>query len=347
MSTFVSGATGRVGGTLARELIRRGHEVRTLALPDDPNLQSTREAGITCTLGDLANRDDVAEAFGDADTAFHMAAVISFQANARQLLWRVNVEGTRNVIDAATATAEKHPVRLVFASSDQSYPSRFARYRPTDENHPKEPYSYYGLTKVLGEDMIRFANRTVEGLNTSIAVFSHIEAADEIIDPQGEYSSSAFYVNGRVRSLKEASTHSAGTTTEQEMQEVIRQLEQLTAPDEPLLLTVDKDGLPHSQELTDVRDIVQGLLLIGEKDEAIGETFNLGPAHPVSLGEFIPYLAEATGRRYVEAQIHPDLGLTYASITKARSILGYNPRYTLFDMVDEAVSKIDDTKQTV
>jgi UDP-glucose 4-epimerase len=340
MTVFVTGATGRVGGTLARTLIARGEKVCTLSLPNDPNLASTREAGVECVTGTLANYEDVQRAMGDADTVFHLAAVISFQPHARSLMWDVNVVGTYNVLQAAAALAAERPTRLIFSSSDQVYPTRFAKYRPTDENHPREPYTFYGMSKLLGEDMVKFYGRSEKNLPTSIAVFSHIEAAHELIDPNGEYSSAAFYVNGRVRSLKAASTHHAGATSNAEMEKILSILEPLMADDEPLLLAYDQHGKPHTQELVDVRDIVQGLLLIREKPEAVGETFNLAPATPVSLAEFIPYLAEATGRRYVEAKIPVELGRTHGSAAKARAILGYAPQYSLFDMVDEAVDRV-------
>ena len=339
MQVFVSGATGRVGGTLARDLMGRGWKVRTLALPNDRQLEATRQAGIECVEGNLADLATVREAMRDCDSIFHMAAVISFQPQARDLIWDANVMGTYNVLRVAAELAQTKPVRLVFASSDQVYPTRFARYRPTDELHPREPYSFYGLSKVLGEEMVKFYARSEKGLSASIAVFSHIEAAHELIDPNGEYSSAAFYVNGRVRSLKAASTHHAGATSQGELRQILDILEPLQAPDEPLLLAYDQHGNPHTQELVDVRDIVQGLLLIHDKPEAIGETFNLAPATPVSLAEFIPYLAKATGRRYVEAKIPVELGRTHGSAAKARALLGFAPRYSLFDMVDEAVAQ--------
>jgi UDP-glucose 4-epimerase len=274
-----------------------------------------------------------------AEGVFHMAAVISFQPSARELLWDVNVVGSRNVFETAAELSRKQPLRLVFASSDQVYPTRFARYRPTDENHPREPYTFYGLSKVLGEEMAKFYHRSEPGLTVSTAVFSHTEAASELIDPKGEYSGPAFYVNGRVRSLEASSTHHAGANSASDLQRVIEMLRPHMADDEPLLLSYDHNGNPHTQELVDVRDIVQGLMLMFEKPEASGETFNLAPATPVSLAEFIPYLAEATGRRFIEAKIPFDLGRTHGSPAKARAILGYQPKYSLFDMVDEAVGR--------
>lgn len=340
MQVFVSGATGRVGGTLAKALMHRGWKVRTLALPNDRQLEATRAMGVECVVGNLADFSAVQQAVESADSVFHMAAVISFQPQARSLIWDANVMGTYNVLRAAAEQSAKKPLRLVFASSDQVYPTRFARYRPTDELHPREPYTFYGLSKVLGEEMTKFYGRSEPNLKVSTAVFSHIEAAHEIIDPQGEYSSAAFYVNGRVRSLKAASTHHAGATSQDELHQILKLLEPLTAPDEPLLLAYDQHGKPHTQELIDVRDIVQGLLLIHDKPEAIGETFNLAPASPVSLAEFIPYLAKATGRRYVEARIPVELGRTHGSAAKARALLGFVPKYSLFDMVDEAVAAL-------
>ncbi|SAK56330.1 NAD-dependent epimerase/dehydratase [Caballeronia hypogeia] len=339
MQVFVSGATGRVGGSLSKLLIGQGHTVRTIALPEDRNLEATRALGVECIVGNLADYGAVKQAIEGADSVFHMAAVISFQPQARDAIWNANVVGTYNVLRAAADQTARKRVRLIFASSDQVYPTRFARYRPTDEMHPREPYSFYGMSKLLGEDMARFYARSEPNLDVSIAVFSHIEAAHELIDPNGEYSSAAFYVNGRVRSLKAASTHHAGATSNDELRAMLDILEPLVADDEPLLITYDQQGRPHTQELVDVRDIVHGLMLIHDKPEAIGETFNLAPATPVSLAEFIPYLAEATGRRYVEAHIPVELGRTHGSAAKARALLGFVPKYSLFDMVDEAVGR--------
>ena len=87
----MTGATGRVGGVLARALMERGYQVRTLVLPGDPLLAQARAAGIDCLEGNLTDRDDVRLAMGDADAVFHMAAVISFQPHARQLLWDLSL----------------------------------------------------------------------------------------------------------------------------------------------------------------------------------------------------------------------------------------------------------------
>ena len=83
---------------------------------------------------------------------------------------------------------------------------------------------------------------------------------------------------------------------------------------------------------------MDALLLMLDKPVAIGETFNLAPPSLVGLDTFIPYLAKATGRRYVEAKLPAELGQPHSTAAKARALLGGVPRYSLFDMVDEAVA---------
>lgn len=189
---------------------------------------------------------------------------------------------------------------------------------------------------MLGQDMLDFFARTHSNLLVSTAVFSHIEAASEVIDPNGEYSRPAFSLQGRIDSLRAASSHNANSAAN-DVQRLLDVLEPLAGDDDPLLLARDANGHAHTQELTDVRDIVDALLLMLDKPAAVGETFNLAPPSLVSLDTFIPYLAQATGRRYVEANLPAELGQPHSTAAKARAILGWAPRFSLFDMVDDAV----------
>ena len=232
----------------------------------------------------------------------------------------------------AAIRSGNRPLRLIFASSDQVYPGPAAKYRPADETHPLLPNTFYGLSKVLGEDMIRFYGRTEKDVNISIARFTHTEAPEELIDPNGFFAHRLFFINGRLRYLK------GMNSSDPKILETIQALEPLAAPDEPLLLPRDRDGHPFYQELTDVRDIVRGLLLILDRREAIGEAFNLTPPAITNMAEFIPYMAKKTGRRYLEARLAIDPPNCHESGTKARTILGYQPQYSMFDMIDEAVT---------
>ncbi len=331
MNILITGATGRVGSRLAQKLVERGEHVRALYLPDDALVAPIRRLGVECIPGDISCYEDVARAAEGVDAVVHLAALILFYPKDRPILWNVNIQGTYNVFEAA-ARVGKRPTRLVFASSDQVYPGPAAKYRPTDETHPSLPNTFYGMGKVLCEEMLKFYGRTEKDVNIAIARFTHNEGPEELIDPNGFFAHRLFFVNGRLRYLKGMGS------SDPKILETIKILEPLAAPDEPLLLPRDRDGNPFLQELTDTRDIVEGLLLILYHKEAIGETFNLTPPSIVNMAEFIPYMAKVTGRRYVEACLAIDAPNCHLSGAKARTMLGYQPKYTMFDMIDWAVA---------
>ena len=63
-----------------------------------------------------------------------------------------NVTGTHVLLDAARRAGVK---KFIFASSGEVYPETRPVYMPLDESHPTQPTSLYGLTKLLGEEMVR------------------------------------------------------------------------------------------------------------------------------------------------------------------------------------------------
>ena len=67
MNILITGATGRVGRKLAEALIARGDHVRTLALPDDLNLDQARQAGIDCIVGNLTDFSTVRQAVAEVE----------------------------------------------------------------------------------------------------------------------------------------------------------------------------------------------------------------------------------------------------------------------------------------
>ncbi len=109
---LVTGGRGFFGGAIARELVKRGHEVAILDLP------SARPASapdaIECFDGDVRDRDAVRAALRGRTHLFHTAAVLSFWGRRRALQLDVNVAGTRAVMEAALETGVE---RVVHTSS--------------------------------------------------------------------------------------------------------------------------------------------------------------------------------------------------------------------------------------
>jgi len=150
MRALVTGASGFIGGHLAEELARRGHEVRALVRPSSKTALLAR-SGAELVPGSLEDRASLAAAAAGADWVFHLAAVIHAPSWEKHLA--ASVEGTRNLLQACARTAPDLK-RFVFVSSiSASGPSRRGVLKKEDD--PSEPVSNYGRGKLLAETLVR------------------------------------------------------------------------------------------------------------------------------------------------------------------------------------------------
>ncbi len=113
MTTLVTGATGFIGGNLARALAHRGEAVRALVRPSSNDL-AIRDTGVQQVDGDILRPESLRRAVAGCETVYHCAASYSFWAKDPDLICRTNIQGTRNVLDAARNAGVR---RLVFTSS--------------------------------------------------------------------------------------------------------------------------------------------------------------------------------------------------------------------------------------
>ena len=282
MKVLVSGVTGRVGKRLAAALIERGDEVRGLVLPEDSGAAAVQALGVECLEGNLRDSEVATMAVADVDVVVHLGAAMLWGSNEHnQALFEDNLRGTFNLANAAAARGGLH--RFVLASSDEVYPSLFARYLPIDENHPTKPYSFYGLTKVAGEELLHYYHRA-EDLPIAIARFALVAQPWETTRPGGWL--------GRFLFLEPM----LGMIEFRAGREAADQVAQLNKGNNTLLLARDAEGQPYMFHFCDVRDIVQGLQLLIDEPAAVGEAFNLSGPAPFSYDTVIPYLAERAGK---------------------------------------------------
>lgn len=101
MAVLVTGASGFIGRNLVRRLVAEGVEVRAFLLPGE---STEGLAGARIVRGDVTDREAVFEAVDGTRCVYHLAAVVG-DWGPFDLFWQVNVEGTRNVLDAATQSA--------------------------------------------------------------------------------------------------------------------------------------------------------------------------------------------------------------------------------------------------
>ncbi len=98
---FLTGATGFVGGHLARALLARGHRLRCLVRPGAGarKLQELRSLGAELATGDIAEPESLAQAMRGTDSVIHLVGIIYERRKAT--FEQIHHRGTRNVVDAA------------------------------------------------------------------------------------------------------------------------------------------------------------------------------------------------------------------------------------------------------
>ncbi len=162
MITAITGASGHVGVNLVRALIARGRNVRIIAHSSTLGLEDLK---VERRNGDVNDPDSLVRAFEGVSIVYHLAAYISLLMSDRVRCSAVNIEGTRNVIDACRRNNVK---RLVHFSSIHSLCSEpldipIDETRPLVESLKSAPYD---LSKASGERLVRQASR--EGLDAVI-----------------------------------------------------------------------------------------------------------------------------------------------------------------------------------
>ena len=113
MDVLVTGATGFVGANLARALLADGYRVRALVRPASDRRALTGCA-VDIALGDVLEPDTVRRAVADCEIVFHVAGDYRLWAPDSRRLYRVNVDGTRHVLEAC---AQAGVARVVYTSS--------------------------------------------------------------------------------------------------------------------------------------------------------------------------------------------------------------------------------------
>jgi dihydroflavonol-4-reductase len=99
-SVLVTGGTGFIGSNLSRALVAEGCAVRILRRPDS-DLRALGDLEVEHVIGDILNPASVRRAVRGCDTVFHTAAIVSYWRREREQMMRVQVEGTRNIVEAS------------------------------------------------------------------------------------------------------------------------------------------------------------------------------------------------------------------------------------------------------
>jgi len=158
MRVVITGGCGFLGRRVALQLLRRD-DVDELVLFDNapPALPLPEDKRVTLVTGDIAERAAVRRVISaGTDAVFHLAAVVSGQAEAdTDLGYRVNLDGTRAVLDACRALGTCP--RVVFASSLAVYGGVLPP--AVGDETPLTPQTSYGAQKAIGELLVNDYSR--------------------------------------------------------------------------------------------------------------------------------------------------------------------------------------------
>jgi len=153
---LITGATGFLGSNLTKKLLKDGYSIRIY----DTNVTDAKKHFPKAEImeGDIMNRSLLKAAMKNVSTVIHLAGLVSYTAPESEL-FRINVYGTKNVIDSAV-----NAKRVLFASS-VSVMGRVDQM--VNENYIGKPVNPYGRSKLVAENLIRDSG--IDGVSLRMA----------------------------------------------------------------------------------------------------------------------------------------------------------------------------------
>ncbi|MGB9956464.1 GDP-mannose 4,6-dehydratase [Haloferax prahovense] len=312
MQIFVTGGAGFIGGHLAEQFLRDGHDVvvldqmhpyydlgikrQTIELCKEISKQN--ESSYKFIQGDIRDSDLVTDLVNEAEYVFHQAgrAGVRDSVSEPRIYDEVNVGGTLNILEAARNTDIK---RIVMASSSSVYGGN-QEYLPFQETDPTQPISPYGVSKLSAERYLCSYNNVYDLPTVALRYFT---VYGPRMRPNMAISNFVF------RCMNEES---------------------------PIIYG---DG-SQTRDLTYVDDIVKANQALLQTNAADGEAVNIGSSDNIEI---------QTLAKLIRDNIQPDLSLefadrfeadadhTHADITKARNLLGYDPEYSIQEGVQKFI----------
>jgi dTDP-4-dehydrorhamnose reductase len=145
LKLLITGASGLYGSKLAQLALAKNFEVYS------SDIQSLSVYGSFVKL-DISGKEQVEEAFKSIkpDVVVHAATLTDVDKCElnKELAWKVNVEGTKNVVEAAKNVGSF----LIYISTDYVFSGKKGRYKESDV---PDPINYYGVTKLKAEEIVQ------------------------------------------------------------------------------------------------------------------------------------------------------------------------------------------------
>ncbi|HZB45514.1 MAG TPA: SDR family oxidoreductase [Pyrinomonadaceae bacterium] len=293
---LVTGGAGFVGSHIAAGLAGRGARVRVIDDLSTGHRENLEEIGgdVDFVRGSLNDADDLRRALEGVELVFHEAAIPSVPRSVERPLesHRACAEGTIALLDAARAAGVR---RLVYAASSSAYGDQPTL--PKQEEMAPQPLSPYAAAKLAGEFYCQVWARTY-GFETVALRYFNVFGPRQ--DPSSQYSGV-----------------------------ISRFISALMTGERPAIYG---DG-EQSRDFTYVSNVVDANLRAAEAAGVAGQVVNVANGEKTTLNQLLDTLKQITGKTDVEAEYRDtrvgDVRHSLADITRARELLGYEPKVGL------------------
>lgn len=312
----VTGGAGFIGSNLTEELLNRNHQVTVLdnfATGKIENLLPLLEKypqKLTLQVGDIRNINDCLKAVEGKEYVFHEAALGSVPRSIQDPITsnEVNVSGFLNMLEAARDAKVK---RFIYAASSSTYGDSHSL--PKVEEVIGKPLSPYAITKYVNE---LYADVFSKIYGMECIGLRYFNVFGRRQDPNGAYAA--------VIPL------------------FVKKLMNHESP------VINGDG-EYSRDFTYIDNVIQMNLRAMETTcpDAINQVYNTAYGDRTTLNQLTGFLKEFLGEydpfiKNIKIIHGPnrigDIPHSLASIEKAQKLLGYNPKYNLYDGLKEAVN---------
>jgi nucleoside-diphosphate-sugar epimerase len=290
MKVLVTGGAGFIGSNLVGLLIREGHDVTVL----DSLVSGYREnllpfPRVNFVGGDIRDISILRSAATDAEVIFHLAASVG---NTRSIQHprvdsEVNVLGTLNVLECARECGAR---KVVFSSSAGIFGE--LRTLPISEDHPVEPDSPYGATKLCAEKLCLAYAKLYPPLEAVCLRYFNVFGINQRYDAYGNVI--PIFAQKLVRSER---------------------------------LTVFGDG-EQTRDFINVLDVARANVLAA-LNRGVNGAFNLGSGSRIAINALVEMMRAASGldTEVVHGPRRPgDVRDSLADISAIRNSLGFEPR---------------------